>query len=75
MNDLAARIECGKSEMSNDEAVDGVGDAARGDVDPSFDRAVKKPSSIIKACKSARCAALFPMGAERKLIKRVRRSF
>lgn len=66
MKDFAARIECGKLEMSNEEAVDGVGDTARGDVG-SFDSAVKNPSSIIRACKSAKCAALFSIGSDRKL--------
>jgi len=71
MNDLAARIESGRSERSNvDEVEDGVGDGPRSGqsaLRSSLDRVdVKNPNSIMSACSNARCAALCSMGSERK---------
>lgn len=70
MNDLAARMESGSSERSKvDEVDDGVGDGPRVGDSLSLDDwvEVKNPSSIMRAWRSARCAALCSMGSERKL--------
>lgn len=62
MNDLAALIDCGISERSNE----GV-ERPESDLESSPLGRLKNPSSIMSACNRARFAALWSTGSDKKL--------
>lgn len=71
MKDLAALIDCGISERSNE------GVAERPESDPQSDvplEGLKNPSSMINACSNARSAALWSRGSDKKLKSGARES-
>ena len=62
MKDLAALIDCGMSERSNE----GV-ERPESDLESAPSGRLKNPSSMMSACNRARLAALWPRGSDRKL--------